>query len=179
MRGETDREKIERFMAALGARARGHGRIYLVGGATAALTGWRAATIDLDLKADPEPPGLFEAIAALKEEIDLNVELAAPDDFIPELPGWRDRSAFIARHGAIDFFHYDFFAQALAKIERGHARDIADVAAMLERSLVQREQLWTLFLQIEPMLIRYPAVAPATFRRAIVAACEPPEQHSS
>lgn len=40
------------------------------------------------------------------------------DDFIPSLPGWRDRSVFIARHGAVDFYHYDCSAQALAKVER-------------------------------------------------------------
>lgn len=35
-----------------------------------------ATTIDVDLKPDPEPAGLFEAIAALKEELDTDVELA-------------------------------------------------------------------------------------------------------
>ena len=34
------------------------------------------------------------------------------------------------------FRHYDLYAQALAKVERGHARDLADVEAMLERGLV-------------------------------------------
>jgi hypothetical protein len=57
-----------------------------------------------------------------------NIELAAPDDFIPPLPGWEEWSIFIARRGKIDFYHYDLYAQALAKIERGHARDLADGA---------------------------------------------------
>jgi hypothetical protein len=86
MRGETDRAKIEAFMAALARRVRGAGRIYFTGGGTAVLYGWRATTIDLDLKAEPEPPGLFEAIAELKETIEVNIELASPDDFIPPLP---------------------------------------------------------------------------------------------
>jgi hypothetical protein len=51
----------------------------------------------------------------LKSELDLNVELASPADFIPPLPGWRERSRLIAREGALTFFHYDFYAQALAK----------------------------------------------------------------
>jgi hypothetical protein len=34
---------------------REHGRIYLTGGATALLYGWRSTTIDVDLKANPEP----------------------------------------------------------------------------------------------------------------------------
>ena len=161
-------------MRALGARVHSEGSIYLTGGGTAVLEGWREMTIDIDLKAAPEPAGLFEAIAALKDEIDVNVELASPDDFLPELPGWRERSRFVARYGALNFFHYDPFAQALAKIERGHARDLSDVAAMLERQLIDRETLWRLFQEIEPGLIRFPAVEPASFRRSVLAICRPP-----
>ena len=57
-------------MEALGQRVKGPGTIYLTGGATALLFGWRAKTIDVDIKADPEPRGLFEAIAELKESLD-------------------------------------------------------------------------------------------------------------
>ena len=39
------------------------------------LEGWRSATVDLDLKLDPEPEGVFAAIARIKEELDVNVEL--------------------------------------------------------------------------------------------------------
>ena len=169
MRAETDREKVERFMTALGDRVRGAGRIYLTGGGTAVLYGWRETTIDLDLKADPEPPQFFEAIAEVKETIDLNIELAAPDDFIPELPGWRDRSIFITRRSALDFYHYDLYSQALAKIERGHARDLTDLQSMLISQLIERDKLWELFLAIEPKLVHYPAIDPLTLRRAVVA----------
>ncbi|MDQ3198340.1 MAG: hypothetical protein M3Q46_03985 [Verrucomicrobiota bacterium] len=74
MRSESDKHRIENFISALGERVRGAGRIYLTGGATAVLYGWRTMTIDIDLKADPEPAGLFEAIALLKDELDVNVE---------------------------------------------------------------------------------------------------------
>ncbi len=67
MRRETDRSKLEAFIDALGNRVTGPGRIYLTGGATAVLHGWRSMTIDIDLKGDPEPSGFFEAIAALKD----------------------------------------------------------------------------------------------------------------
>lgn len=174
MRSETDRARLLRFLEALGTRVRGPGRVYLTGGGTAVLEGWRAMTIDVDLKAEPEPPGFFEAIAELKELVDLNVELAAPDDFIPPLPGWQDRSIFIACHGRVDFYHYDLFAQALAKIERGHPRDLTDVRAMLDRGLIDRPRLFAFFLEIEPQLIRYPAIHPAAFRASVVAVCQPP-----
>ena len=168
MRAETDRAKIEAFMEALAQRVGGPGRIYFTGGGTAVLYGWRTTTIDLDLKAEPEPPGFFEAIAELKDKIDLNIELASPDDFLPPLPGWKDRSVFIARRGELDFYHYDFYAQALSKLERGHARDLRDVDAMLTRQMIVPERLRELFKEIEPHLIRYPAIDPPTLRAALL-----------
>lgn len=122
MRGHVDRQKLELFMKGLGERVHGAGRIYLVGGATAVLSGWRESTIDIDLKPVPEPPGLFQAIAAIKDEMDVNIELASPDHFIPVLPGWEERSRYFGRFGPVEFFHYDFYAQALAKLQRGHDR---------------------------------------------------------
>ncbi|HVS54008.1 MAG TPA: hypothetical protein VHD62_16760 [Opitutaceae bacterium] len=158
-------------MSELGQRVRGPGRIYLTGGATAVLEGWRGMTIDVDLKAEPEPAGFFEAIAGMKDDIDINVELASPDDFIPPLPGWQERSRFIARHGRLEFYHYDAYSQAMAKIERGHERDLGDVTAMLQRGLVESGRLWALFEAIEPELIRYPAIEPKAFRAAVAAIC--------
>lgn len=76
--------------------------------------------------------GIFEAIRDAKELLKLNIELACPDDFIPPLPDWESRSQFIVRFGSIDFCHYDFYAQALSKIARGHVRDLADVQSMFD-----------------------------------------------
>lgn len=171
MRSAADVAKIEAFMAALGKAVKGPGRVYLTGGATALLHGWRGTTIDVDLKADPEPAGFFEAIASLKETLDVNIELAAPDQFIPELPGWRERSRFIAKHGSIEFHHYDLYRQALAKIERGHERDRSDVEAMLGRQLIAKDRLWELFQSIEPALIRYPAITASEFRHSVETVC--------
>jgi hypothetical protein len=159
-------------MTAMGRRVRSAGRVYLTGGATALLHGWRPMTVDVDLKADPEPSGFFEAIAALKDELSVNIELASPSDFIPELPNWRERSIFIARHGLIDFYHYDPYSQALSKLERGHSRDLTDVDSMLHRGLIRCDQLLQLFLEIEPMLIRYPSLDPGTFREIVESFCK-------
>ncbi|MBI6545269.1 MAG: hypothetical protein HY692_00655 [Cyanobacteria bacterium NC_groundwater_1444_Ag_S-0.65um_54_12] len=167
MRSESTLEKVHRLMDALSHETSGAGRIYLTGGASAVLVGWRDATVDVDLKADPEPRNFFEALAALKQRLDINIELAAPDDFIPALPGWRERSAFIGRFGTLDFFHYDFYAQALAKIERGHARDLADVRQMLERGLIEHGELRCLFEAIVPQLKRYPGIEAAAFRERL------------
>ena len=171
MRSKTDKQRVQSFMSLLGRRVRGSGRVYLAGGTTAVLHGWREMTIDIDLKVDPEPPGFFEAIAVLKDELDINVELASPDDFIPALPGWRERSLFIARHGEVDFFHYDPYGQALAKLQRRHDRDLADVNALLRLGLITPERLRELFLAIEPELIRYPAIDATSFRSTVLEYC--------
>lgn len=76
MRAPVDETKLRAFMKAIGERATGPG--VRGGGRDGAVA---------RLKLDPEPAGVFEAIAGLKQEIDVNVELAAPDDFVPALPG--------------------------------------------------------------------------------------------
>lgn len=172
MRSETDKSKVEAFMFDLGNRVHGPGQIYFRGGATAVLHGWRTMTIDIDLKADPEPLGIFEALAVLKDELDINVEFAAPDQFIPALPGWRERSLFIARHAMVEFFHYDPYSQALSKLQRGHDRDVVDVRAMRQRGLIRIDRMRELFALIEPHLIRYPAIDPGSFRAAVVEFCD-------
>jgi hypothetical protein len=171
MRSETTPQKVEHFLKALGARVTGNGKIYLTGGASALLIGWREMTIDIDLKADPEPGNFFEAIAELKNELDINVELASPDQFIPELPGWRDRSLFIVREKKIDFYHYDFYSQALSKLERDHTRDQKDVHEMEKRGLIEKIKIWNFFQEIEPRLIRYPAIHGEGFREKVQNYC--------
>ena len=63
----------------------------------------------------------------------------------------------IERVGRVFFYHYDPYAQALARIERGHAKDLAEVAQLLGRGLVEPQRLRELFEVIEPQLHRYPA----------------------
>lgn len=166
----ADRDRVRRFMEALAAEAHEDARVYFTGGATAVLSGWRSSTIDVDLKLVPEQDVLLRAIPRLKESLQLNVELASPADFIPVPPGWEDRSPFIVRLGRVSFHHFDLYAQALAKVERGHSQDITDIGEMLGRALVERPRALEYFSRIEPELHRYPAIDPPTFRRAVQAA---------
>ncbi len=158
MRSVATVDRIHALMRALGQRARGPGRVYLTGGASALLVGWRRATVDVDLRLAPEPRGIFTALRDLKDELDLNIELASPQDFLPELPGWQNRSPFICQEGPVAFHHYDFHAQALSKIARGHTRDLADVIAMVEAGLVKPARVAELFEAIRPGLVRFPAL---------------------
>jgi hypothetical protein len=169
MREASSRERVERLMVELGRAVTSSGRIYFTGGVSAVLLGWREATLDVDLKADPEPAGFFEALPRLKNQFDINIELACPDDFVPALPGWLERSVFIAKHGPLEFYHYDFYGQALSKIERGHLRDRGDVARMFADHLVNAHKLMELFAAVEPRLIRYPAIDAAALRKKIEA----------
>ena len=167
MRQKVNAEALKRFMGAIGRSGRKNARIYFVGGATAVLLGWRDTTIDVDLKLVPEINEVLRTLPQLKEQLHINIELASPDDFIPALPGWEERSGFIAREGAIDFFHYDFYAQALAKIERGHTTDLLDAHEMIERGLIEPSRLLELFSRIEDQLYKYPSIDAKTFRRSL------------
>ncbi|MGH9366387.1 MAG: DUF6036 family nucleotidyltransferase [Thermoanaerobaculia bacterium] len=167
MRRVLDQGRLQEFLKALGRESKDAVRVYLTGGATAVLYGWRDTTIDIDLKIVPDSDRLLQSIPRLKEAFEVNVELASPSDFIPELPGWQERSPLLGQEGAVSFHHYDFYSQALAKLERGHAKDLEDVRQLLRRGLVDRELLRRFFDEIEPKLYRYPAIDPASFRRAV------------
>ncbi|WP_019498624.1 DUF6036 family nucleotidyltransferase [Pseudanabaena sp. PCC 6802] len=167
MRSNVDSQKIEQLMQVLGREAQGSGCIYFTGGASALLIGWRSSTVDVDIRLDPEPPGIFQAIAKLKQELNINIELASPQDFLPPLPGWRSRSVFIGKKGQISFYHYDFTAQALAKLSRGFDRDIKDVEAMYEQKLFSLRKLQDGFEAIAPELIRFPALNPDVLRSRV------------
>ena len=164
MRRNVSVPTLQQFMRELAAAARSPGSVYFTGGATALLLGFREQTIDIDLKLDPEPAGAFEAIAVLKNRLDLNVELASPEDFIPRAADWRERSRPIVSFGSVQFFHYDFSLQALAKLERGHTQDLEDVASLVRGGYVTPEELKRRFAQIEPGLLRYPAIDPGQFK---------------
>jgi hypothetical protein len=167
MRQRVDRERLEQFLHLLAANVGQPVKIYLTGGATAILLGWRDATIDIDLQVIPEDDRILRAIPTLKEQLNINVELASPADFIPEVPGWETRSRFIMQVRTVAVYHYDFYAQALSKIERFHERDITDVKQMLKLRLIEPDRLRELFEQIVPSLYRFPAISPKAFRQSL------------
>lgn len=167
MRDLADAERIVRLARELG-RAVPHGtRMYLTGGATAVLEGWRATTVDVDVRFEPDSDAALRRIAELKEELQLNVELASPLDFLPSLPGWKERSRFRLREGNLEVFDFDPYSQALSKLQRGFELDLADVASMVQAGQVEPATLLSLFDEIEPELFRFPAVDPVALRAAV------------
>jgi hypothetical protein len=167
MRGLADAERLRRFLREFALASDDDVSVYLTGGATAVLLGWRESTVDADILIVPERDSLYRALPRLKEELQLNVEIASPAHFIPELPGWRERSLPIERIGRVCFYHYDPYAQALSKLQRGHEKDLKDVRQLIDRGLVEPERLREMHATIEAQLYRYPAIDPASFRKRL------------
>ena len=172
MREAVTALRLRTFMRALAAEAREAGRIYLTGGASAVLQGWREYAIDVDCVIPSREDGeesrdRWGSLAALGMTLHINVELASPADFVPPLPGWEERSPFIAQEGPLAFHHFDFYTQALAKIERSHRKDLDDVESMIRQRLVDPKRLAELFTEVEDSLYRYPAVDPKVLRAAV------------
>jgi hypothetical protein len=142
--------------------------VYFTGGATAVLLGLRYTAIDVELELVPLDHFSLPALAGLKHSLGLTIKLLAnPAHFIPVPRGWERRSPFIARRGRVSFHHFDLYAQAFAKVERGHAQDMADLTGMLRRGILDRARARRYFRRIEPELYRYPVIDPPTFRRAV------------
>jgi hypothetical protein len=178
MREPVTAERLQEFMKALADAAKSVGRVYLVGGATSVLLGWRSSTVDVDLKFVPETDEILRSLPALKERLQINIELASPGDFIPELPGWQERSRFVQQEGKLSFYHYDFYAQALAKIERRHSKDLQDVRELLANGLVEPERLLNFFSTIEDQIYKYPDLDAQSFRRAVEGVVEQAKRES-
>ncbi|HEX6753092.1 MAG TPA: DUF6036 family nucleotidyltransferase [Solirubrobacterales bacterium] len=167
MRELADSTRIERFMHELGRAVDVDGRVYLTGGATAVLHGWRDTTIDVDIKLIPDRDEILREIPRLKERLSLNIELAAPSDFIPLPKGWEERSPLIRMEGRLAFHHFDPAAQALSKAERGHDQDVRDIQEMIATGLVNPAEVLIQFEAIEPELYKFPAIDPVSFRKAV------------
>lgn len=167
MRERADAEQVRRLALELGRVVPPGTKMYLTGGATAVLEGWRASTVDIDVRFEPDSDLALQRIAGLKEELSLNVELASPLDFLPELPGWQERSRFRFREGNLEVFDFDLYSQALSKLERGFELDLEDVRNMIQKGGLEPSRLLELFEAVEPQLYRFPAVDPAALKAAV------------
>ena len=83
----------------------------------------------------------------------------------------RYRSVFIRRVDEIEFRHFDFYSQVLAKLERGHERDMNDVLEFKKQRLVDPNKLLELFTQIRPQLKKFPAIDELSFTKIVEDFC--------
>lgn len=170
MRHSLTRDDLDALMAEL-ARSAPHNkshRVYFVGGGTAVYLGWRDSTIDADLHADDE--SVFRDIQAIKERLEINIEFAQPEQFVPPLAGTADRHVFIQTVAKVSFYHYDPYAQLLAKIVRGFGRDLADAAALVETGMVDMERFKALVEAIpDSTYAKYPHLSAEAVQDAVEA----------
>jgi hypothetical protein len=151
----------------LGKRVQESTKAYICGGATAVLYGFRGSTLDVDVVFRPDSDQILREIPALKNELSINVELASPADFVPVSGDWESRSTFIDRFDRLSVYHFDLYAQALSKIERGHQQDLADVKALVDRGLIEKKTLREYFESVRTQLHRYPSIDPESLERAV------------
>ena len=156
------------LMKELARRAprRGAYRVYFVGGGTAVYLGWRRSSIDVDLYSDREV--VFRDIQEIKERLNINIEFARPEDFVPPLPGTAGRHVFIDTVGAITFYHYDPYAQLFSKVARGFQRDLEDAREFIRSGLVDPRKLRSLLATIpNSAFAKYPSLSRDGIENAI------------
>ena len=167
MREELTRERLLLLMKELAKTAprRGRFRVYLVGGGTAVYLGWRRSSVDVDLCADSD--AVFRDIQGIKERLNVNIEFARPEDFVPPLKGSADRHVFIDTVGSVTFYHYDPYEQLLSKIARGFQRDMDDAREFLRSGMVDPRKFRSLVAAIpDSAYAKYPNLSRAGVEKA-------------
>lgn len=148
VRRELTREALRELMEEIARTAPREEsfRVYIVGGGTAVLEGWRNSTIDADLFAERDE--VFRDVQGIKERLRLNVEFARPEFFVPQLGGSGDRHVFVDRVGGVEFYHYDPYAQMFSKLVRGFRKDLLDAESFVRSGMVDVARFRALVRQI-------------------------------
>lgn len=170
MRAEMTRDRMLALMHELARTAprRGAHRVYFVGGGTALWLEWRRASIDVDVYSEDD--AVFRDIQGIKERLNINVEFARPEDFVPALKGSADRHVFIDTVGTIGFFHYDPCAQLLSKIVRGFRQDMEDARRFVSSGMVDPVRFRNLVKSIpDSAYARYPSLSRDGVEAAVTA----------
>lgn len=161
--------KLQSFLEEIGRCYRHSGRIFLVGGSSLLLVAGKTSTLDIDLDFDVEPAYHSELIQCLRQtsrRLNLPVEQAAPHQFIPLPQGYQERHQYIGRYGALEVFHFDFYAAALSKIHRGNTKDFTDTIQMVHQAIIDFAELKRQFHEVLPQLETFSLRAdPEDFRR--------------
>jgi len=155
---EITSHALTNFLNQLAGCYRRGGRLYLVGGSSLLLAASKTSTLDIDIKIETSPENYGEFVRCLRQvsrQLQMPVEEASPDQFIPLPSGYAERHRFIGRYGSLDVFHFDFYSMALSKIHRGNEKDFADVTVMIDRNLIDLAQLRAYFEDILPQMATF------------------------
>ena len=169
MRADVTGDRLRDLMREIARTAPGGQayRVYLVGGGTAVLSGWRPTSIDADFFAPDE--SVFRDIQGIRERLNVNVEFTRPEQFVPALEGSEGRHVFIETVGRVSYYHYDPYAQVFAKVVRGFDRDLDDARHFVVSGMVDAAKLLELVRSVP--LFAY-AKYPSLPRDAVVQAVE-------
>jgi hypothetical protein len=141
-------------------------RVFLVGGGTAVREGWRPSSLGVDVAGDED--AVFRDVQGIKERLNVNVEFARPEDFVPPLRGSDARHVFLETVGKVSFSHHDPHAQVLAKVVRGFERDLADARSFVRSGMVDPAKLRALVAEIPASAYaRYPNLSRDAVLRAV------------
>ena len=168
MRKDATKERIIAFMKELARRAprTGSYKVYLVGGGTAVYMGWRPSSIDVDVFSPRDV--VFKDVQQIKEDLDINIEFARPEHFVPPLKGSTERHVFINSIGIVSFYHYDPYAQVLSKVVRGFDRDLDDARHFVQSGMVDPARLRSLTAAIpDSAFAKYPTLSRVAIERAV------------
>lgn len=142
--GTVTEQTIIEFLSRLGEVYQGEGTLYLLGGSAMCLLGSPRQTEDIDYtfaSTEELDMGLEASINQLAGEMQLDMELAPIDEFIP-LPIDADkRHQLIGRYGKLTVYTYDPYSIALSKVSRGFDSDLEDVLFLLNRGMIEMSRL--------------------------------------
>lgn len=111
---------------------------------------------------------MFRHIQEIKECLNINIEFARPEDFVPPLKGTADRHVLIDTVGAITFYHYDPYAQLLSKVVRGFQRDLDDAREFMDSGMVDPQAFRSLVGSIpDSAYAKYPSLSKAGVEKTV------------
>jgi len=168
MRNELTRARLLSLMKELARTAprRGSHQVYLVGGGTAVYLGWRNSSIDADLASNGDE--VFRDIQGIKERLNINIEFARPENFVPPLEDSGERHVFIDKIGSVTFYHYDPYAQLLSKVVRGFQRDLDDARRFVSSGMVDPTRFVELVKAIpDRSYSKYPSLSRSAVEKAV------------
>jgi hypothetical protein len=137
-----DNAEIQTILRLLGERVPPSSRLLLVGGSALALLGSPRLTIDIDFIGDDVSPSpLDSVIMQAAKELKIYVEPIAIERFIPVPEGSDKRMIRIGQFGNLEVYVADPYSIALTKLERGFDTDFDDLVFLVNRGLINIEEL--------------------------------------